>query len=112
MTLSADHQPRYPDLDGTVAVVTGGSRGIGAATARALAANGAGVAIIARDQRALAAVAAGIGEDGGRALAVRADCTVEADLERAARDDRRAARTAGDPGRLRRRRRRSCAHRR
>ncbi len=85
MTLSAEHQPRYPDLDGTVAVVTGGSRGIGAATARALAANGAGVAIIARDQRALAAVAAGIGEDGGRALAVRADCTVEADLERAAR---------------------------
>ena len=33
--------PRYPDLAGRVAVVTGGSRGIGAQTARALAANGA-----------------------------------------------------------------------
>jgi 3-oxoacyl-[acyl-carrier protein] reductase len=77
-------QTQYPDLAGMVAVVTGGSRGIGAATARALAANGAAVAVIGRDEEALAGVAAGIQERGGRALAVRADCTVQLELERAA----------------------------
>jgi 3-oxoacyl-[acyl-carrier protein] reductase len=75
---------RYPDLAGRVAVVTGGSRGIGAQTARALAANGAGVGIIGRDERALAEVAAGITAANGRALPVRADCTVEAEVQHAA----------------------------
>ena len=74
----------YPDLAGRVAVVTGGSRGIGAETARALARNGAAVAIIGRDEAALAHVAAAIADAGGRALAVRADCTVVAEVERAA----------------------------
>ena len=74
----------YPDLAGKVAVVTGGSRGIGAATARALAANGAAVAVIGRDDEALAGIAASIQERGKRALAVRADCTVQPELERAA----------------------------
>ncbi|MDQ6605497.1 MAG: SDR family oxidoreductase [Actinomycetota bacterium] len=85
--MTADPRPdrtRYPDLEGKTAVVTGGSRGIGAATARALAANGAAVAIIGRDEQALAAVSASILASGGRALAVRADCTVEADLQRGA----------------------------
>jgi 3-oxoacyl-[acyl-carrier protein] reductase len=77
-------QPLYPDLDGKVAVVTGASRGIGAATARALAGNGAAVAVIGRDEQALGQVVGGIKTSGGMALAVRADCTVEADLERAA----------------------------
>ncbi|HWF36172.1 MAG TPA: SDR family NAD(P)-dependent oxidoreductase [Solirubrobacteraceae bacterium] len=76
--------PHYPDLEGKVAVVTGGSRGIGAATARALAANGATVAVVARDQAALDAVAADINSAGGRALAVGADCTAQSDLERCA----------------------------
>jgi 3-oxoacyl-[acyl-carrier protein] reductase len=80
----APAEPRYPDLAGKIAVVTGGSRGIGAATARALAANGAVVAIVARDERALATVANDIQARGGRALPVRADCTVEAELNRAA----------------------------
>jgi 3-oxoacyl-[acyl-carrier protein] reductase len=87
MTMTTDPHPeqaRYPDLVGKTAVVTGGSRGIGAATARALAANGAAVAILGRDEQALAAVAAGVQAAGGRALAIRADCTVEADLARAA----------------------------
>ncbi|HWF26453.1 MAG TPA: SDR family NAD(P)-dependent oxidoreductase [Solirubrobacteraceae bacterium] len=75
--------PRYPDLADRVAVVTGGSRGIGAAAARALAANGAAVAVVARDEQALAAVAEDIRAHGGRAIAVRADCTVEAELTRA-----------------------------
>jgi 3-oxoacyl-[acyl-carrier protein] reductase len=84
MTMSDDRRlepARYPDLDGKTAVVTGGSRGIGAATARALAANGVAVAIVGRDEQALAAVTAGIGASGGHALAIRADCTVEADVE-------------------------------
>jgi 3-oxoacyl-[acyl-carrier protein] reductase len=78
------YDSRYPDLAGKVAVVTGGSRGIGAATARALAANGAAVAVISRDEQALAAVAEEIRAHSGRASAVRADCTVEDELTRAA----------------------------
>ena len=77
-------QPRYPDLAGKIAVVTGGSRGIGAATARALAANGAAVAVVGRDEDALAAVTDDIQARGGRALAARADCTIEAEISRAA----------------------------
>lgn len=75
---------RYRDLGGKTAVVTGGSRGIGATTAHALAANGAAVAVVGRDELALAAVTASISSAGGRAFPVRADCTEEADLERLA----------------------------
>jgi 3-oxoacyl-[acyl-carrier protein] reductase len=73
-------EARYPDLAGKVAVVTGGSRGIGAATAAALAANGAAVAVVGRDQKALAEVAAGIEMEGGRVIWVAADCTRAPDL--------------------------------
>jgi 3-oxoacyl-[acyl-carrier protein] reductase len=76
--------PRYPDLAGKIAVVTGGSRGIGAATARALASLGTAVAVIGRDEDALAAVSDGIRARGGRALPVRADCTIEAEIRQAA----------------------------
>jgi 3-oxoacyl-[acyl-carrier protein] reductase len=82
---SSPDRARYPDLDGKTAIVTGGSRGIGAATARALAANGAAVVVVGRDEQALEAVTASVRADGGRALAVRADCMVEAELERCAR---------------------------
>jgi 3-oxoacyl-[acyl-carrier protein] reductase len=75
---------RYADLAGRVAVVTGGSRGIGAQTARALAANGVKVAVIGRDERALSDVAGSIAAAGGEALAVRADRTVDAEVQRAA----------------------------
>jgi 3-oxoacyl-[acyl-carrier protein] reductase len=74
----------YPDLAGKTAIVTGGSRGIGAATAAAFAANGVAVAVIGRDETALSAVTAGIQERGGRAIWVAADCTVPADLARMA----------------------------
>jgi 3-oxoacyl-[acyl-carrier protein] reductase len=73
-----------PDLAGQVAVVTGGSRGIGAETARALAAAGAAVAVVSRDLAALTAVVDDIRERGGRALAVAADCTVQDHVRRAA----------------------------
>jgi 3-oxoacyl-[acyl-carrier protein] reductase len=65
----------YPDLAGRVAVVTGGSRGIGAETARALAAHGVAVAVNGRDEAALKSVVAGIEAAGGRAIGVAADCT-------------------------------------
>lgn len=74
----------YPDLAGQVAVVSGGSRGIGAATARALARSGAAVALLARDEDALATVADAITGDGGQALALRADCTEADELRTAA----------------------------
>ncbi len=69
------HLPMYSDLSGKVAVVTGGSRGIGAATAQALAANGVNVAVSGRDTAAIDAVVAEIHAKGGRAIGIGADCT-------------------------------------
>jgi NADP-dependent 3-hydroxy acid dehydrogenase YdfG len=60
-------------LDGTVAVVTGASTGIGAAVARQLAASGSAVALVARRPEALAEVAASIAADGGTAYCIAAD---------------------------------------
>jgi 3-oxoacyl-[acyl-carrier protein] reductase len=67
--------PTYPDLAGKVAVVTGGSRGIGAATCRMLATNHARVVVSGRDREAIDGVVAGILEAGGQAIGVPADCT-------------------------------------
>jgi NAD(P)-dependent dehydrogenase (short-subunit alcohol dehydrogenase family) len=69
-------------LAGRVAVVTGGSRGIGAATAEAMAAAGAHVVLAARDREALDGVAARIREAGGEATAVPTDVSRAADVER------------------------------
>ncbi|HEY3019811.1 MAG TPA: SDR family NAD(P)-dependent oxidoreductase [Solirubrobacteraceae bacterium] len=62
-------------LQGRLALVTGAGAGIGAAVARRLAEEGAGVAVIDRDADAAQAVAAQIGEGGGRAIGVGADVT-------------------------------------
>jgi 3-oxoacyl-[acyl-carrier protein] reductase len=70
----------YPDLADKVVVVTGGSRGIGARTARAFAAQGARVAVVGRDKQALTDVAATITDGGGTAIAVSADVTDAAQI--------------------------------
>ena len=63
-----------PDLNGRVALVSGGSRGIGAALAAALAEAGAAVAVNYRERAAEAdAVVAKIRDMGGRAIATAAD---------------------------------------
>ena len=68
-------------LSGKVALVTGGSRGIGAATARELAAQGASVAISYSASKAGAdAVVAAITAEGGKAVAFQADQAVEAEV--------------------------------
>jgi 3-oxoacyl-[acyl-carrier protein] reductase len=71
----------YPDLAGKVAVVTGGSRGIGAETARRLAGCGVRVAVVGRDQDALAAVVGQITAAGGQAAGFAADVTDAAAVE-------------------------------
>src|SRR5581483_6257872 len=62
-------------LDGAVALVTGGGRGIGRASALGLAATGADVAVVSRTEAELAAAAREIRALGRRALAIRADLT-------------------------------------
>jgi NAD(P)-dependent dehydrogenase (short-subunit alcohol dehydrogenase family) len=69
-------------LAGRVAVVTGASRGIGAATAEAVAARGAHAVLAARNAEALGAVAGRIRRDGGEATAVPTDVSQAADVER------------------------------
>jgi NADP-dependent 3-hydroxy acid dehydrogenase YdfG len=67
-------------LSGTVAVVTGASSGIGAATARRLADHGARVALVARRRDRLQALAAEIEQAGGTALVVEAEVLAPEDI--------------------------------
>jgi NAD(P)-dependent dehydrogenase (short-subunit alcohol dehydrogenase family) len=69
-------------LEGRLALVTGASRGIGAATAEALAAAGVRVVLAARDGDALDAVAERITQAGGQARAVPSDVGRREDVEK------------------------------
>src|ERR1700694_5598063 len=69
-------------LTGRTVLVTGPSRGIGAATGRALADAGASVVLAARDETAISAIAAEIVRAGGQAIGVRTDVTDEQAVER------------------------------
>jgi NAD(P)-dependent dehydrogenase (short-subunit alcohol dehydrogenase family) len=73
------------DFSGQVAIVTGGGRGLGREMARALAAAGAAVAVVARTQSELDETADLIARDGGKVLAICADVTDAAAMEQMAR---------------------------
>ena len=71
------------ELHGKVALVTGAGSGIGAAAARALAAEGADLVLIDRRAEHMAAIASDIRESGGRVLALDADVADEPQMQAA-----------------------------
>src|ERR1700683_1940696 len=78
-TMSASAQK----LSGKVAVVTGASKGLGAAIAKALAKEGAAVVVnYSASQEGAERVVAEIREAGGKAVAVKGDISIKTDIER------------------------------
>src|SRR4051812_35081834 len=71
-------------MSGRVVVVTGASGGVGRAAARAFAARGDGVALVARGRRGLDAAAGDVERAGGRALVVPTDVADAEAVEAAA----------------------------
>ena len=69
-------------FDGKVIVITGGGGGIGRATAERFASEGARVALVDLDERALKDSATAVERAGGEALAIRADVTQAVDVRR------------------------------
>jgi gluconate 5-dehydrogenase len=90
----SDYLSELFSLAGRVAVVTGGSSGIGWGMAAALARAGAQVVLIARDPRRLEESAASLNAQGGKAAWIGADLADRAAVQRAASD---AAAAFGEP---------------
>jgi 3-oxoacyl-[acyl-carrier protein] reductase len=74
--------PTYPDLAGRVALVTGGSKGIGAATCRVLAANQVKIAVNARSQDGIDAMVTELRDAGAEAIGISADVREMTEIER------------------------------
>src|SRR5919202_4269824 len=70
-------------LAGKVALITGGGSGVGAASARRMAAEGAAVALLGRTEDRLRAVAHGIEQSGGQSLPLRCDVAAAAQVDAA-----------------------------
>jgi NAD(P)-dependent dehydrogenase (short-subunit alcohol dehydrogenase family) len=77
----SDDSTHSPLLEGKVAIITGASRGIGTATARVFSAEGASVALAARDEAALESLAQELSNDEAGAIAVPTDVGDAAAIE-------------------------------
>ena len=73
----------YPELAGRIVAITGAAQGIGAATARAFAAQGSRVALVDIDEPGMRQVADGIAGAGNKPLTIKCDVTDEKSVARA-----------------------------
>jgi NAD(P)-dependent dehydrogenase (short-subunit alcohol dehydrogenase family) len=81
-TLSSPHAPCYPDLQGRVALVTGGGKGIGKGISLRLAAEGMHVCLCGRHEETLADTASLVRAAGGKALPIVTDLSKPEEIAR------------------------------